>query len=48
MQTFTEGLATCMAFELPQRILRQHLADLVLVSDEDIREARVATSAPTS
>src|SRR5262249_61626422 len=32
MQTFAEGLATRTAFELPQRILRQWLHDLLLVS----------------
>ena len=39
MQTFAEGLATRVPFELPQRILREHLDDFVLVSDDEIREA---------
>ncbi|HLQ63042.1 MAG TPA: pyridoxal-phosphate dependent enzyme [Candidatus Acidoferrales bacterium] len=37
--TFAEGLATATAFELPQRILRQHLKDFVLVSDEELAQA---------
>jgi threonine dehydratase len=40
-ETFAEGLATRTAFELPQRILRDHLAEFVLVSDEEIRRAQV-------
>ena len=39
METFAEGLATRCGFELTQAILRDHLADFVLVSDEQIREA---------
>jgi threonine dehydratase len=39
MNTFAEGLATRTAFELPQRILRQHLDEFVLVSDDEIRAA---------
>ena len=39
MRTFAEGLATRVPFELPQRILRQHLDDFVLVEDEAIKEA---------
>ncbi|HET7482702.1 MAG TPA: pyridoxal-phosphate dependent enzyme, partial [Actinomycetota bacterium] len=39
MGTFAEGLATRTAFELPQEILREHLADFVLVDDDDIRAA---------
>jgi threonine dehydratase len=39
MNTFAEGLATRTAFELPQRILRQHLDDFVLVDDADIKKA---------
>jgi threonine dehydratase len=39
--TFAEGLATRTAFELPQRILREHLDDFLLVSDEDIRRAQL-------
>jgi threonine dehydratase len=34
-----EGLATRVPFELPQRILRDDLADFVLVSEDAIREA---------
>jgi threonine dehydratase len=40
METDAEGLATRTAFELPQRILWDHLDDFVLVGDEDIREAQ--------
>src|SRR5262249_30104140 len=36
MQTFAEGLATRVGFELPQRILRQQLDDFVLVDDDEI------------
>lgn len=39
MGTFAEGLATRTAFELPQRILREHLDDFVLVDDADIKKA---------
>ena len=38
--TYAEGLATRVPFELPQRILREHLDDFVLVSDGDIRGAQ--------
>jgi threonine dehydratase len=37
--TAAEGLATRVPFELPQRILWEHLDDFVLVSEEEIREA---------
>jgi threonine dehydratase len=37
--TFAEGLATRTAFDLPQRILRELLADFVLVEDDEIRRA---------
>lgn len=37
--TFAEGLATRVAFELPQRILRRFLDDFVLVDDELIGQA---------
>ncbi|MBD0348908.1 MAG: threonine/serine dehydratase [Thermoleophilia bacterium] len=40
MGTFAEGLATRTAFELPQTILWQWLADFLLVSDDDIRAAQ--------
>ncbi len=47
MQTFAEGLATRTAFELPQRILRRHLDDFVLVSDDEIRRAIIILLAHT-
>ncbi len=37
--TFAEGLATRTAFELPQSVLRDGLADFVLVDDDEIRRA---------
>jgi len=37
--TFAEGLATRVPFELPQKILWEHLDDFVLVSDDEIRSA---------
>jgi threonine dehydratase len=40
MGTYAEGLATRTAFELPQRILWEHLRDFVLVSDDEIRAAQ--------
>jgi threonine dehydratase len=40
METFAEGLATRTTFELPQQILREHLDDFVLVSDDEIRAAQ--------
>ncbi|HHY93911.1 MAG TPA: threonine dehydratase [Firmicutes bacterium] len=39
--TFAEGLATRVAFELPFRILRRYLDDMVLVSEEEMKEAVV-------
>ncbi len=42
METFAEGLATRVAFELPQRILWNQLDDFVLVSDDAIRAALLA------
>ncbi len=39
METFAEGLATRVGFELPQRVLWEHLDDFVLVSDDEIRTA---------
>jgi threonine dehydratase len=36
-----EGFSTGTAFELPQRILREHLDDFILVSEEDIMRATV-------
>jgi threonine dehydratase len=40
--TIAEGLATRTAFELPQRILRDHLDDFLLVSDEELLDAQRA------
>ena len=37
--TFAEGLATRTAFDLPQRILWEHLDDFVLVSEDELRAA---------
>jgi len=39
METAAEGLATRVAFELTQRILWDHLADFVLVSDDEMLRA---------
>lgn len=39
--TFAEGLATAVGFELTQQILREHLHDFVLVSDEEIMQGMV-------
>jgi threonine dehydratase len=39
MGTFAEGLATRVGFELPQRILWEHLRTFVLVGDDEIRSA---------
>jgi threonine dehydratase len=39
--TFSEGLSTGTAFELPQQILRESLDDFVLVSDDEIRAAQL-------
>jgi threonine dehydratase len=39
MKTMAEGLATRTAFELPQQIMRAHLDDFILVSDDDLRAA---------
>jgi len=39
MATRAEGLATRTAFELPQRILWEHLDDFVLVSEDEIERA---------
>ena len=38
-RTRAEGLSTAAPFELPQRILRRHLDDFVLVSDDEIDAA---------
>jgi threonine dehydratase len=42
MKTFAEGLATRVAFELPQRIMWDLLDDFVLVGDDAIRAAQRA------
>jgi len=39
MHTFAEGLQTRVSFELPQRILAEHLDDFVLVGDDELRAA---------
>jgi threonine dehydratase len=39
-RTSAEGLATRTAFALPQQILREHLDDFLLVSEEQIRAAQ--------
>ena len=39
METFAEGIGTKEGYEVPQSILKEHLADFVLVSDDDIRRA---------
>jgi threonine dehydratase len=41
MGTAAEGLATRVGFELPQQILRDQLADFLLVSEDDLRAATV-------
>ena len=38
-RTFAEGLATGVAFELPQAIMRDHLHDFLLLSEEEILRA---------
>jgi threonine dehydratase len=47
METFAEGLATRVAFELPQQIMWEQLDDFILVSDDEIRSAIVAMIATT-
>ena len=39
METFAEGLATRVGYDLPQSILRQYLDGFLLVSDDEIRRA---------
>ena len=39
VETFAEGLATKVGYDLPQSILREHLDDFILVSDDEIRSA---------
>jgi threonine dehydratase len=41
-ETRAEGLDTRAPFELPQRIMREHLHDFVLVSEDEIRAAQRA------
>jgi threonine dehydratase len=41
METRAEGLATRVAFELPQRILWEHLDDFVLVDEDQLERAVV-------
>jgi threonine dehydratase len=40
-RTFAEGLATGIAFELPQKIMRELLHDFMLVSEEEIMHSMV-------
>ncbi len=40
-RTFAEGLATGVAFELPQEIMREHLRDFLLVSEAELMQAMV-------
>jgi threonine dehydratase len=39
VKTAAEGLATSRAYELPLRILREKLDDLILVSDQEMKQA---------
>ncbi len=39
METFAEGIATRVPFALPITILRRHLDDVVLVSDDEMKQA---------
>jgi threonine dehydratase len=41
MHTEAEGLATRVGFDLPQRILREHLDDFVLVSEDELGAATI-------
>lgn len=47
MRTFAEGLATRTSFELPQSIMRRHLDDFVLVSEDEMRRSIVLLLAHT-
>lgn len=47
MNTFAEGLATRVGFDLPQRVLRAMLDDFVLVADDAIRAAIVSMTETT-
>jgi threonine dehydratase len=42
METFAEGIATSVPFALTTRMLREHLADFLLVDDEALRDALVS------
>ena len=48
MGTAAEGLATRVGFELPQEILRAHLDEFVLVSEDELRDATVRLIGGTS
>jgi len=39
-ETAAEGLATRVAFDLPVRMIRRYVDDIVLVTDEDMRQAQ--------
>jgi threonine dehydratase len=39
VNTFADGLATRSAFELPLEIMREHLDDFVLVSEDEMKAA---------
>ena len=39
VKTAAEGLATGQAYDLPLKILRERLDDIILVSDEEMRHA---------
>lgn len=39
METFAEGLATRVPFDLPQSIMREHLDDFILVDEDEMRAA---------
>ena len=41
METFAEGLATRTTFDVPQKILRDHLDDFILVSEQELIDAVV-------
>jgi threonine dehydratase len=40
-RTFAEGLATGSAAELTQHVIREHLHDFILLSDDEIRQAMI-------
>jgi threonine dehydratase len=46
--TCAEGLATRVAFELPLRMLRKHLDEIILISDIDMRQAMHVRSPPVA